>query len=99
MRAIALVFVDLLMEMLPAVLAEREAPDSLSWIAQEAAQRSAVLALAVKVGVARPVLWRLDGLGSRRAQLREAMVQKPGGRCAAPPGPSGATSGLPSSRG
>ena len=80
MRAIAAMFLDLLMEMLAALLADWETPHSLCRIAQELAQSTAVLALAAEFGVACPVLRRLDGLGRRRTQLRNAMLQEPGGR-------------------
>src|SRR5262245_40475476 len=77
MGAIAAMFLDLLMQVLAALLADWEAPHSLSRIAQELAQRAAVLALAAKFGVARPVLRRLDGLGRRRTELHNAMLQEP----------------------
>ena len=74
-RQIAPMPVDLLVQM----LAEGEKPHPLRRIPQETTQSAAVLAPAVQFGVTPPVLGRFEGLGRRRTQLPEAMLQQPGG--------------------
>src|SRR4051794_40163892 len=68
--------VDLLMKMLTAVLAQREASDLLHRIAQETAQGPAILARAAELRIARPVPGRFDGLGCGRSQLGQAVLQQ-----------------------
>src|SRR5258708_5605193 len=77
-RAIALVFVNLLVEMLAALLPNGEAAHALNRIAQKQTQRATICALARECGVARPVLRRLDRLGCCHTQFRDAMLQDPG---------------------
>ena len=97
-RAIAPMFVDLLMKMLPPVLAERETGNSLGWIAQEMTECTAVFALAAQRVIALPVLWRLDGVGSGRRAIPRGSAAEGAKTPAAPRGVSAAIREWPSHR-
>lgn len=65
--------VDLLVQMLAALLADWKTTDSLLRIAQKMAQRSAVIAIATEFGVAGPVFRILNGMGRCRTQFRQTI--------------------------